>query len=45
VGICLDGRTSHHKLNLRGDRWRVKDRAARHALNFARLALLRSPAQ
>jgi nicotinamide-nucleotide amidase len=40
VGICLDGRTRTHRLQLRGPRRRIKDRAARHALNFARLALL-----
>jgi nicotinamide-nucleotide amidase len=40
-GVCLDGRTSAHRLQFRGDRRRVKDFAARHALNFARLALLR----
>jgi len=28
------------KLNLRGDRRRIRDRAAKHALNCARLALL-----
>ncbi|MFO7958484.1 MAG: competence/damage-inducible protein A [Candidatus Brocadiia bacterium] len=39
VGLCLDGRALARKLNLRGDRWRIKDRAARHALNMARLAL------
>jgi len=39
VGLCLDGRTRVRKLNLRGDRRRIKDRAAKHALNMARLAL------
>lgn len=39
VGVCVEGRTAVQKLNLRGDRWRIKDRAARHALNAARLAL------
>jgi nicotinamide-nucleotide amidase len=40
VGVCLHGRCRSHRLELKGDRWRVKDRAAKHALNFARLALL-----
>jgi len=40
VGVCLEGRTRAHELRLRGDRKRVIDRASRHALNFARLALL-----
>ncbi len=39
VGVCLDGRTTACKLLLRGDRRRIKDRAAKHALNLARLAL------
>ncbi len=41
VGVCLDGRTAVHRLELRGDRARVRDRAAKYALNLARLALLR----
>ena len=40
VGICLDGQTAAHELRLRGDRRRIKQHAARHALNAARLALL-----
>ncbi len=40
VGLCVDGETEVHKLKLRGDRWRIRDRAAKSALNFARLALL-----
>jgi nicotinamide-nucleotide amidase len=39
-GVCVEGRTFAHRLQLRGNRQRIKDRAARHALNFARLALL-----
>lgn len=39
VGLCLDGQTAVRKLNLRGDRWRIKDRAAKYALNLTRLAL------
>lgn len=41
VGVCLEGRTAVHRLELRGDRARVRDRAAKYALNLARLALLR----
>lgn len=40
VGLCVDGETSVEKLNLRGDRRRIKDRASKHTLDFARLALL-----
>jgi nicotinamide-nucleotide amidase len=40
VGICLDGQAAAHELRLRGDRRLIKERAARHALNAARLALL-----
>jgi nicotinamide-nucleotide amidase len=43
VGICLNGKTTSHELNLRGDRWRIRSRAARYALDLARLALLRCP--
>ncbi len=39
VGLCLGGRARVARLELRGERRRVKDRAARHALNFCRLAL------
>jgi len=41
VGICLRGETTSHELNLRGDRWRIRNRAARYALDLARLTLLR----
>ena len=41
VGVCLDGRAAVHRLELAGDRARVRDRAAKYALNLARLALLR----
>jgi nicotinamide-nucleotide amidase len=41
VGVCLQGRCAVHRLELRGDRVRVRDRAAKYALNLARLALLR----
>ena len=40
IGLCLNGQTTVHALQLRGDRWRIKARAAANALNFARLALL-----
>lgn len=40
VGIHTANETRSHKLNLHGDRHKIKDRAARHGLNFARLALL-----
>jgi nicotinamide-nucleotide amidase len=39
VAVCLGGEVRVARLNLRGDRWRVKGRSARHALNMARLAL------
>jgi nicotinamide-nucleotide amidase len=39
VGVCLHGETAVRELNLRGDRWHIMDRAAKYALNFARLAL------
>ncbi|MFO8006677.1 MAG: competence/damage-inducible protein A [Candidatus Brocadiia bacterium] len=39
VALAADGRTQVRRLELRGDRWRVKDRAAKHALNMLRLAL------
>ena len=42
-GVCFRGETISHELQFRGGRQRVKDRAARHALNFARLALLAAP--
>jgi len=41
VGVCLEGETLSLRLGLRGDRWQIKDRASKHALNAARLALLR----
>lgn len=40
VGLSLDGRTTSHVFQLRGDRQRIRDRAAKNALNLARLALL-----
>ncbi|MFP4027409.1 MAG: competence/damage-inducible protein A [Candidatus Brocadiia bacterium] len=40
VGVSLFDEVWSHRLQLRGDRWRIKGRATRHALNFARLALL-----
>ena len=45
VGLSLDGRTTSHALQLRGDRWRIRDRAAKSALNLARLALLQRSQQ
>ena len=39
-GVCVEGHTRAHRLQLRGNRQRIKHRAAHHALNFARLALL-----
>jgi nicotinamide-nucleotide amidase len=39
VGLSLGEEAAVREFHLRGDRWRVKDRAARHALNLARLAL------
>jgi nicotinamide-nucleotide amidase len=41
VGLCLRGEGRVVRLELRGDRRRIKDRSARHALNLARLALRR----
>lgn len=41
IGVCLEGRVKVATLNLRGDRRQVKDRAAKHALNVARLALMK----
>ncbi|MCK4375739.1 MAG: competence/damage-inducible protein A [Candidatus Brocadiae bacterium] len=41
VGVCLDGAARVARLNLRGERRQIKDRAAKHALNMARLALLK----
>jgi len=40
VGVALRNGATSVKLALRGDRRRIKDRAAKHALNCARLALL-----
>ncbi len=40
VGVCLDGEAAVARLELRGDRQRVRDRAAKHALDMARLTLL-----
>ncbi|MCD6417086.1 MAG: competence/damage-inducible protein A [Planctomycetes bacterium] len=45
VGLCLEGRAEVKKLNLHGDRRCIKDRAAKHALNEARLALEKSRKQ
>jgi len=45
VGLCVAGKTMCHRLQLRGDRWRIKDRAARSALNLARVALLEARAR
>ncbi len=39
VGLCLHGDAAVARLDLRGDRQRVRDRAAKHALDMARLAL------
>lgn len=39
VGVCFEGAARAMQLNLSGDRWQIKDRAAKHALNAARLAL------
>jgi len=41
VGVCLDGRARVERHQLRGGRERIRDRAAKHALNMARLALLK----
>ena len=41
VGVCLKGRAAVHRLEMRGDRARIRDRSAKYALNMARLALLR----
>ncbi len=41
VGVCLDGGAKAARLNLRGDRRQIRDRAAKHALNVARLVLLK----
>jgi len=41
VAVRLDDRAAVTRLNVRGERRRVKDRAARYALNMARLALIR----
>lgn len=41
VAVALDGETAVARLDVRGDRARVRDRSARYALNMARLALLR----
>jgi nicotinamide-nucleotide amidase len=40
VGLCVEGRTDVVRLELDGDRRKVKVRAAKHALNELRLALL-----
>lgn len=39
IALAVAGRTQVQRLELRGDRWRIKDRAAKHALNMLRLAL------
>jgi nicotinamide-nucleotide amidase len=41
VGVCFEEEMRVARLDLRGDRRQIKDRAAKHALNFARLALLK----
>jgi len=41
VGVCLHDVARVARLDLRGDRWQIKDRAAKHALNMARLALVK----
>jgi nicotinamide-nucleotide amidase len=41
IGVCLGGAAKVAELTLRGDRWQIKDRAAKHALNTARLALMK----
>jgi len=41
VGLAMEGTVSSTRLELRGDRARIRDRAAKHALNLARLALVR----
>jgi len=41
VGTCVAGDTAVQRLQLRGNRRRIKERAAGHALNALRLALLR----
>jgi len=40
VGLCVRGDASVRELRLRGERRRIKDRASKCALNFARLTLL-----
>ncbi len=40
VGVCVQGEVKVEEYQLRGGRARVRDRAAKHALNMARLALL-----
>ena len=39
VGLCLGGESAVRTFRLRGERWRIMDRAAKHALNLARRAL------
>lgn len=41
VGLCTAGRTRVEELKLRGSRTSIKDRAAKYALNLARLELLK----
>jgi len=41
VAVCLRGAVKVARLNIRGNRWQVKDRAAKHALNLARLSVLK----
>ena len=44
VGLSLGAETYAERLNLSGDRMRIKDRAAKHAINQVRLALVRKAA-
>ncbi len=45
VGMCLRGWTAVRELRIPGERQRVKDRAARYALDFARLEVLKESAE
>jgi nicotinamide-nucleotide amidase len=40
IGVCVDGETAVRELKLGGGRKRIRDRAAKHALHLARLALI-----
>lgn len=40
IGVCINGKTKVKKLNLSGNRFRVRQRAAKEALNELRILLL-----